>query len=451
MARTGFLMFTTLALSLGTAPLLSRASAQQRPGLAGVPFPETNPVYHQPVTRAVTILQGNNEPTGHNDAYTRYAWDYSVPPGSPVVAARAGVVVEVRNDSFVGGTDMERYLRRANTLLIDHLDGTGAVYAHLAGGGVRVRRGEYVIQGEWIADSGETGFVRGPHLHFMVVDMKTQRSIPAAFADFKSNRGVPLTGNKVPPAKKPVVPQEVLDAYHRRWRALVQAENRGCPGLAWTFAKETKEDRKYKNHYYRRVLAVQEKSLREGLLKRLGTLAALERRDAGQVIESLRLLETLEDTARGLALRKAVTRLKGTVMRAPEIRGMGWKSQKQAIRAWTDGLREECLEHPVEAAKRYAKTLTLGRGPFRDKALKALHRLAVEVRSELSSRFTLLEEQLVLASAAQRGAIAREADRVYREVLPVLKTWMRAFPDEKDEIDLFLRKAEKRYAALGGK
>ena len=65
-----------------------------------------------------------------------------------------------------------------------HDDGTYAVYAHLNWNSIRVRVGDYVDRGEYIADSGNTGFSSGPHLHFVVVRNSGMSvdSVPVSFA-----------------------------------------------------------------------------------------------------------------------------------------------------------------------------------------------------------------------------------------------------------------------------
>jgi murein DD-endopeptidase MepM/ murein hydrolase activator NlpD len=59
-------------------------------------------------------------------------------------------------------------LDQANVIEILHDDGTIAVYAHLQWDAIRVRIGQHVARGEYIANSGNTGFTTGPHLHFAV-------------------------------------------------------------------------------------------------------------------------------------------------------------------------------------------------------------------------------------------------------------------------------------------
>jgi murein DD-endopeptidase MepM/ murein hydrolase activator NlpD len=43
-----------------------------------------------------------------------------------------------------------------------------AVYAHLQPNSIRIRPGGRVPAGAWIANSGNTGYSSGPHLHFVV-------------------------------------------------------------------------------------------------------------------------------------------------------------------------------------------------------------------------------------------------------------------------------------------
>jgi murein DD-endopeptidase MepM/ murein hydrolase activator NlpD len=113
------------------------------------------------------ISQGFDTGTTHKDAANRYAVDIVMPEGTPVLAARDGLVMEVEDD-FHGGEQQQRYLDRANRVRLLHDDGSMAVYAHLEANSARVRPGARVPAGTWIANSGNTGFSSGPHLHFVV-------------------------------------------------------------------------------------------------------------------------------------------------------------------------------------------------------------------------------------------------------------------------------------------
>lgn len=103
----------------------------------------------------------------HSEVGSLYAVDIPMPVDTPIVAARAGTVVHTEFKHTRGGftQDMEA---EANVVLIQHADGSRAVYAHLAPGGVVVTPGQRVQEGEVIGLAGNTGFSSGPHLHFAV-------------------------------------------------------------------------------------------------------------------------------------------------------------------------------------------------------------------------------------------------------------------------------------------
>jgi hypothetical protein len=124
-----------------------------------------------------------------------YAVDVSMPDGTAVYAAREGVVINVRHDSFRGGTDAAM-ADQANLIEILHDDGTIAVYGHLHWDAIRVHIGQHVALGEYIADSGNTGFSSGPHLHFAVWrNAGTEDvSVPIQFAGPGGTAVTPVTG-----------------------------------------------------------------------------------------------------------------------------------------------------------------------------------------------------------------------------------------------------------------
>ena len=102
----------------------------------------------------------------HHDEQNRYAVDFIVPVGTPVLAARSGVVMETIANYDTGGQNAKIYAGRANFIRILHDDGSMALYAHLKESGILVSVGQRVGLGEPIGYSGNTGFSSGPHLHF---------------------------------------------------------------------------------------------------------------------------------------------------------------------------------------------------------------------------------------------------------------------------------------------
>lgn len=114
------------------------------------------------------ISQGFGGSFSHTDPPNRHAVDFGVAEGTPVLAARDGVVMDVARDFVEAGQDLERDGGRANYIRILHEDGTMAVYAHLQAEGTLVTPGRRVRAGQRIGYSGNTGFSTGPHLHFVV-------------------------------------------------------------------------------------------------------------------------------------------------------------------------------------------------------------------------------------------------------------------------------------------
>ena len=81
--------------------------------------------------------------------------DLAVPIGTPVVAAKAGVVIVA---GWMGGY--------GNLVVVDHGGGIATAYGHNTN--VTVGVGQFVEQGQLIAYSGSTGHSTGPHVHFEV-------------------------------------------------------------------------------------------------------------------------------------------------------------------------------------------------------------------------------------------------------------------------------------------
>ena len=111
-----------------------------------------------------------------------YAIDLVVPEGTPVLAARRGVVMQVESGFDKGGSSNRAQLaERANLVRIIHDDGTMALYAHLQENGVYVKVGQKVSVGQQIAVSGNTGYSSGPHLHFAVQVNRGMRLVSVPF------------------------------------------------------------------------------------------------------------------------------------------------------------------------------------------------------------------------------------------------------------------------------
>jgi murein DD-endopeptidase MepM/ murein hydrolase activator NlpD len=135
--------------------------------------------------------QGFHGGFSHTDEQNKYAVDLIVDEGTPVLAARGGVVMQVESGFDRSGT-AKKYAERANLIRVLHDDGTMGVYAHLKENGVYVRVGERVSVGQEIAESGNTGYSTGPHLHFAVQVNRGMRLESVPFRMLGGARFLPL-------------------------------------------------------------------------------------------------------------------------------------------------------------------------------------------------------------------------------------------------------------------
>ncbi len=136
----------------------------------------------------------------------RYAYDFSMPIGITILAARGGEVVSVV-DNFANTTTMAF---EANFVSILHVDGTVASYVHLSPNAF-VNVGDTVNQGDPIGLSGESGFtgVNNPHLHFLV---DTPPFINCQPGDISGCVSIPVTFSNANPLDAPLIEDSVYEA-----------------------------------------------------------------------------------------------------------------------------------------------------------------------------------------------------------------------------------------------
>lgn len=113
------------------------------------------------------IMQGHFGKFSHYSDLSKYAIDFRMNIGQEICAMRAGVVVDVKEDSDKGGRS-RKYINDGNYILIYHKDGTFSEYVHLKKDGAIVEKNDTVKKGQIIGYSGNTGFSTAPHLHFAV-------------------------------------------------------------------------------------------------------------------------------------------------------------------------------------------------------------------------------------------------------------------------------------------
>jgi murein DD-endopeptidase MepM/ murein hydrolase activator NlpD len=149
--------------------------------------------YRAPFAVGATFMVSQAFPDAitHTTPDSMYAVDIAVPDGTQIYAAREGTVINVRHDGFRGGLS-PAMMDQANVVEILHDDGTIAMYAHLHWDSIRVHIGEHVDRGEYIANSGSTGFSSGPHLHFCV--QRNGGTLPLAVPiEFAGPSDLPVT------------------------------------------------------------------------------------------------------------------------------------------------------------------------------------------------------------------------------------------------------------------
>lgn len=159
---------------------------------SGYPNPaESKYVLPYPAGEAHEMIQGNCAHTEYpwtHYAGQKFAYDFAMPIGATIVAARAGAIAFVR-DEF---TDNDHGPDQGNAIVLVHEDGTVALYGHLTYKGSKVKVGQVVRQGEPIALSGNSGESPRPHLHFQVNacgDFSKCESLPIAFRNAIPNPG----------------------------------------------------------------------------------------------------------------------------------------------------------------------------------------------------------------------------------------------------------------------
>lgn len=147
------------------------------------------------------VTQAFPDTATHRSLDSVRAVDIAMPIGTDIFAARGGIVFDVASQNFRGGLNAALDGPAANIIRILHDDGTFSLYAHLNWNTIRVKPGDRVEAGQYIADSGNTGFSSGPHLHFAVLRNTGFRieSLPIDFRTrdgslFAPNSGEVLTG-----------------------------------------------------------------------------------------------------------------------------------------------------------------------------------------------------------------------------------------------------------------
>ncbi len=97
----------------------------------------------------------------------KHAVDFITLEGTPIKAVADGIVIDVKQDSDIGGLD-QSYEKQGNYIEIKHQNGEYSIYEHIRKSGSLVKKSDEVKNGQIIGYSGSTGWIAhlGPHLHF---------------------------------------------------------------------------------------------------------------------------------------------------------------------------------------------------------------------------------------------------------------------------------------------
>lgn len=208
-----------------------------------------------PAGEAWELTQGNNGAFSH---YNRAMYAYDIAPrgGGCIVAMRAGIART--HDRGMGQTPRLRSF--GNYITIDHGDGEWSHYGHLARGTFVVRDGQWVEQGQALAQVGNSGYTLGAgggyhvHAHVTRSPSVSAQSVPFVFEDAPGplRRGRLVSANASPladcsrrvpammaagrletPAARPVAAASSAKLGHlSEWRADVHATGWWHQGLA---------------------------------------------------------------------------------------------------------------------------------------------------------------------------------------------------------------------------
>ncbi|MFA1807777.1 M23 family metallopeptidase [Bacillus anthracis] len=132
----------------------------------------------------------------------RWAYDILIPPaevksskledygiyGAKVMAPATGTVVSINNDEKDVDPGSDDFQSMAGNHIYLRLDesGTYLILAHLKKGSIKVREGQHVNEGEFLAQVGNSGSSSEPHLH-----IHHQRQNPSKVSMFLAE-GLPL-------------------------------------------------------------------------------------------------------------------------------------------------------------------------------------------------------------------------------------------------------------------
>ena len=172
-----------------TIPASTQAPGPPKPNGGNYPPSKPTPLpsvkdsyYRSPFPKGITMSTGpfnidDPNPKGRHGDAQPFAFDMGAPYGTPVLAARSGIVRNLEDDDNYN--DMASYddpendddrpdsnVKFGNYIWVQHQDGSFVVYFHHRFHTAQVDVGDKVRRGQQLAETGSTGNAGGPHVHF---------------------------------------------------------------------------------------------------------------------------------------------------------------------------------------------------------------------------------------------------------------------------------------------
>ena len=177
-------LYSLIGCSISNHPQRKEMKLLQK----GIIKDDSSYIYHLPYEENKThlLIQGYFSRYTHKH---RAALDFKMKKGTKICAARAGVVIRLKEDGSKGGSKV-KYRTDGNFVVIQHEDSSRTGYGHIRFNGVLVNIGDTVRQGQAIALSGNSGYTYFPHLHFIVWRSDRKGQWSQIGTRFQTNKGI---------------------------------------------------------------------------------------------------------------------------------------------------------------------------------------------------------------------------------------------------------------------
>lgn len=162
--------------------------------------------FYPPLGGKFCVGQGAGGKSFHYGLERNYSWDLVACDGGdlmgkPVLATADGTVIGVAMDNADNAKNAPVSLSaQPNIIRIQHGQ-TESQYYHLQKGSATVRVGDKVKKGQQIAAVGNSGVTTGPHLHFMVMKLNQELTLPVTFSGLYAGPKTAKAGAKLSAAK----------------------------------------------------------------------------------------------------------------------------------------------------------------------------------------------------------------------------------------------------------